>query len=460
MHETQKMLFTTQKTVTAISDCLQALHTAQQATLEILDQNFGQALRLMDQLQTSLLPRIDQFPFAAKLHKYIPSQLSTVRSFALEELKLWLSQVREQSPLIGELAFGRAQQRIEKWRELHDGVATPTTVNMGYSVSAAEDLRSASAYVDLVEMEREDAATIINNDQIRVDFAPLLKAVHLFTLMDQRSEFQAQFAEYRRAQAKVLFDMPVNLHDGEASSFAAFLHNVCGFFILEYFIVRKPQKFYSPAHVEGLWETAVGMINGYVLDSLRTLGGTAKDDLAVFMKIKWLQVFFLHAIEVYEIYSVGSMLDTILSLFYRYVDASKNEALHLIREAAASGCISPLPITSSGAAARIRRTFSFLADDSSLESSAYFPFSEYVPTIYNHICDFVTNFYVFLEGVPQHSSELDDIAKKVPLSSPPRADAMIIDFSLELHHVDRGISACLSRSRLRGVVGGVAADDF
>lgn len=413
MHETQKMLFITQKTVAAISNCLQALHIAQQATLEIMDQNFGQALRLIDQLQTSLLPRIDQFPFAVKLHQYIPSQLSTVRSFALEELKLWLSQVREQSPVIGALAFSRAQKRIEKWRQLHDGIAIPTTLHLGYSVSASEDLRSASAYVDLVEMEREDAATIINNDQVTVDFAPLLKAVHLFTLMDQRSEFQAQFAEYRRAQAKVLFDMPVNLHDDEATSFATFLHNVSGFFILEYFIVRKPQKFYSPAHVEGLWETALGMINSYVLEALGTLGGHSKGDLAVFMKIKWLQVFFLHAIEVYEIYSVGSMLDTILSLFYRYIDASKNETLTRIREAACSGHITPLPITSSNTVAKMRRIFSFLVDDVALESGEAFPFSEYVLIVFNCICDFITNFYVFLEGVPQHSTELDDIAKKV-----------------------------------------------
>lgn len=89
--------------------------------------------------------------------------------------------------------------------------------------------------------------------------------------------------------------MPVNLRDGEATSFANFLHNICGFFVIEYFIVRKPQKFYSPAHVEGLWETAVHMINKYVLESL----GSGLDQ-SVFMKIKWLKVFFLHAIEVIQ----------------------------------------------------------------------------------------------------------------------------------------------------------------
>jgi hypothetical protein len=291
MHETHKMLYNTKRTVLAMSDCLKALEVAQQATLEIVDQNFGQALRLIEQLQTQLLPRIDQFSFSNKLYQWIPIQLDTVRGFAVEELQMWLSKAREQSGVIGEVAFGRAQKRIEKWRNLYEGVATPTAINLGFSV--AEDIRSAAAYGDLVEMEREDAASIIENGQVQVDFGPLLKAVHLFDLMNHRAEFQSLFAEYRRAQAKVIFDIPVNLKDGKADSFSNFLHNVCGFFIIEYFIVRKPQKFYSPAHVEGLWETAVNLINSYVLESL----GCGLDQ-SVFMKIKWLQVFFLHAIEV------------------------------------------------------------------------------------------------------------------------------------------------------------------
>jgi hypothetical protein len=174
---------------------LQTLNVAQQATLEIMDQNFGQALRLIEQLQGQLLPRIDQYSFSAKLHQWIPSQLATVRSFAVEELKMWLSRVRDQSGILGEVAFNRAQKRIERWRELYEGVQTPTAIRL---ISAAEDVHSAAAYVDLVEMEREDAASIIDNQQVQVDFAQLLKAVHLFDLMNQRVEFQSLFSEYRR----------------------------------------------------------------------------------------------------------------------------------------------------------------------------------------------------------------------------------------------------------------------
>lgn len=399
MHETQKMLYNTQKTVLAVSDCLQALNVAQQATLEIIDHNFGQALRLIDQLQSQLLPRIEQFSFARRLHLYIPGQLATVRNYALEELKSWLGTVRDQCPRIGELAFNRAQKRIEKWQELYEGVTTPTTIT---GMSAEEVL--------LVEMEREDAATILNNQTVQVQFTPLLKALHLFELMNQRSEFQSTFAEYRRAQAKVIFDMPVRLRKSDAEaqkSFASFLHHVCGFFVLEYFIVRLPQKFYSAAHVEGLWEAAVTLINGYVMDSL---GSSVTQ--TTFMKIKWLQVFFLQAIEVYDIYSISSMLDAILSLFYRYIDLAKTENVNKIHELATTCAITPLPVSSSNSVAKMRRSFSFLASDSSLETATTFVFSEYLPSVFSSINDFITNFYVFLEGVPQQSSELDDIAKK------------------------------------------------
>lgn len=415
MYETRKMYEGTRLTVSALGDCLAALNVAQQATLEISDRNYGQALRLMEQLQGSLLPRIEQFSFARKLYSWLPMQLSAIRAAALDELSAWLEMVRSRGPLIGQLAFERAQRRIERWKELYEGITTPTALN----ASAAEDTRSAAAYIDLVEMEREDAASIITaSEQAQLDFGPLLQAVHLFDLMNRRDEFQALFAEYRRAQAKVIFDMPVSLKDGSpgdgSNSFAAFLHHVCGFFICEYFIVRKPQKFYSPAHVEGLWETAVRLINGYVLESL----GSALSDQGLFMKIKWLQVFFLHAIEVYDLYSISSMLDTILSLFYRYVDLSKAEHHQNLQVAAQAVDLCPLTVSSSSAYARYQRQFAFLSaivqDGGGPTSStnAALPFSQYVLDVHGSLHDFIVNFYVFLEGVPQQSSELDDIARK------------------------------------------------
>lgn len=416
MYETRKMYEGTRLTVNALGDCLTALNVAQQATLEISDRNYGQALRLMEQLQGNLLPRIEHFSFARKLYRWLPTQLSAIRAAALDELSAWLEMVRSRGPIIGQLAFERAQRRIERWKELYEGITTPTALN----ASTAEDTRSAAAYIDLVEMEREDAASIVTaSEQAQLDFGPLLQAVHLFNLMNRRDEFQALFAEYRRAQAKVIFDMPVFLKDGSpgdgSNSFATFLHHVCGFFICEYFIVRKPQKFYSPAHVEGLWETAVRLINGYVLESL----GSALSDQGLFMKIKWLQVFFLHAIEVYDLYSISPMLDTILSLFYRYVDLSKAEHYQNLQVAAQAADLCPLTVSSSSAYIRYQRQFSFLSaaavqdgGDPASSTSTTLPFSQYMLDVYGSLHDFIVNFYVFLEGVPQQSSELDDIARK------------------------------------------------
>lgn len=217
----------------------------------------------------------------------------------------------------------------------------------------------------------------------------------------------------------MIFDMPVDLRNAEAKSFANFLHNVCGFFILEYFIVRKPQKFYSAAHVEGLWESAVSLVNNYVLESL----GLSSEQ-AVFMKIKWLQVFFLHSIEVdarphpfspcqvYDLYSISSMLDTILSLFYRYVDLNKVDYSQRLQSCAASCALQPLPVTSSNTVARVRRQFTFIAENKDMDSATKFPFSQFVLEVYSCVSEFIGNFYIFLEGIPQQSSELDDIAKK------------------------------------------------
>lgn len=107
------------------------------------------------------------------------------------------------------------------------------------------------------------------------------------------------------------------------------------------------------------------------------------------------------------------MLDTILSLFYRYVDITKGEAAQKIQEAAGSATLKPLRISSANSVSRVKRSFDFIAQDPTIDSAKEFPFSEFVLETFNAISDFINNFYVFLEGVPQQSSELDDIAKKV-----------------------------------------------
>lgn len=148
------------------------------------------------------------------------------------------------------------------------------------------------------------------------------------------------------------------------------------------------------------------MINNYVLESI----GSGSDQ-TVLMKIKWLQVFFLHAIEVYDLYSIGSMMDTILSLFYRYVDLSKNETAQKIQTLAMNCELRPMA-ASAASISRMQQQFHFLLDEPVMGDAETFPFSEYVVSVYNCVCDFIASFYVFLEGVPQQSSELDDIAKK------------------------------------------------
>lgn len=401
------MLEVTNKSIEAMQDCLKALNTAQQVTLQITDHNFAHALRLIDELQGNLLPRIEQYSVAEKIKRLMPTQIAAIRNYAVEEMKSWLGIVRSKVALIGEMSFAMAQKRIEEWQSLHKDLSTPITSHSGLFQSEGE--AAAAAYADLIEMEREDASAILKHESVCIDFVPLLKALHFFELMNKRSEFQNLFAEYRRAQAKVIFEMSVNLRDPEAKSFAAFLHTVCGFFIVEYFLVQHPQAFYSPVHVESLWESVVNTINGYVLDSLNVGLG----DEAVFMKIKWLQVFFLHSMEIYSIFPLNSMIDTLVSLFYRFVDLSKVELAHKIHVAASKSNLSPMPISPTYSIAKMKKLLPFFGRD--LRADQYeedFPFSSFIPDLMTIIMDFLNNFYIFLEGIPQQSTELDLIARK------------------------------------------------
>lgn len=120
------MLLNIGKVIVGLQDSLRAFNMANRASLEVIDCNFADALRLIEDLQSAQLRLVDEYSFSAKLctehlsmclhsfaDEWIPVEVGRIKQFAINEMKTWLGQIREYSPQIGRAAMTAAQRRLE-----------------------------------------------------------------------------------------------------------------------------------------------------------------------------------------------------------------------------------------------------------------------------------------------------------------------------------------------------------
>lgn len=369
------MLLNVGKAIQAIEDCLKALNLLQMIQLEIADGHEHSAVKLIDELQgKGVLRAIEEMPFYQQVIGQLEMFKKRVWTSATGQVKRWLSSVRDESSVMGSLALSQLQTRYEQFQRQQP---TPRPFELF-----------------LADVSPEDAAIITSNDLVRVDFLPLQSSLRLFSMMDKRGEMIDLLIETRRIQLDLILGSRVALEkpDTDTKSLRSFLNSLTGFFIFERLLTRLPLAIYPISHLEAHWEIAQLKIREIALDSLRL----SSSDRAAFMKIKWQLVFFTHALEMFG-YPKTQLVDTVLTLFYRYVD--------LLRQDAIEKCSQSIQ----------RDTFVTNSTANRIVSGVTNPASCLVECSQIIQSTFLSTFAVFLEGVPgcsNRSVDFSDLARK------------------------------------------------
>ena len=378
--EARKMQLNVGKAIQSIEDSLKALNLLLSVQLEISDGHNHSAVKLIDELQgKGSLRAIEEMPFYGKVQKSLEQSKKKVWESATGQVKRWLSSVRDESSIMGSLALSQLQTRFEQFQR--------------------QSTTSASQPFELFlsEVAAEDSEIITSNDLVKVDFSPLQSSLRLFTMMDKRTELIDLLIETRRVQLDLILSSRVSLEkpDTDPKSLRSFLNSLTGFFIFERLLTRLPLSIYPLGHLESRWEAAQVKIRENALDSLRL----SSSDRAAFMKIKWQLVFFTHALEMFG-YPKNHLVDTILTLFYRYVD--------LLRQDSIEKCINSI------------QKDNFIDNNNNNNNNLN---SLNVTSPANSLIDcfqiiqtnFLSSFSIFLEGVPGCSNrtiDFSDLARR------------------------------------------------
>ena len=223
-----------------------------------------------------------------------------------------------------------------------------------------------------------------------IDIKPLLRIAHLFDLMELTSEFAQIYADNRKWQANIIIEAPLQpSKDLNCLAFNKLLEQICGFCYVELHIRRLGVAAIPllDNNLETLWTSFLARVRTLEQEFVRiasspgTIQSSIPEQQANLMSIKWSHLFFTYSVRTFS----KGLLDTfplsssLSSLFYSFVEILRNEHFEKIE--------------------------AFLGQGNAFEG----PFSEDLMTIASN---FATNFYRFLEGIPQVNRELEDLASR------------------------------------------------
>ena len=219
----------------ALRDCSEVLRLANQIHDLLGKKNYYAALRALDELQNVHLKKIMQYKIAEMIQRSVPATQKLIAEAVMTDLNMWLYRIRESSQFLGEVAFYRTELRRTRFKERAEKM-----VHLA-------DVKLTSA-VELVSDETEEF-DILDNDEVQIDFTPLLESLHIHEALGQSDKFRAEYAATRRRQKELLLPTSITLIDEDEASLSGLLEGIAGFSIIERATVTKAQELRSPVEV-------------------------------------------------------------------------------------------------------------------------------------------------------------------------------------------------------------------
>ncbi|KAF4954095.1 hypothetical protein FGADI_5522 [Fusarium gaditjirri] len=346
----------------ALNDSLTILRAVNNAHELVRRKNYYAALKSLDDLQNEhLVPIIQnrystQHRLADVIQKSIPASQKAISEAVMTDLNTWLFRIRETSQFLGEVAFYHTEMRRTRQKKRIE--EDPFLANF--------KLNSA---IELVSDENEDF-DVLNNEELQVDFTPLLEALHIHEALGQLEKFRSEYGATRRQQKDLLLPGFIELLADDEQSLSSLLEGIAGFAIIEKATMQRVPHLRSANDVEELWESMCTAVINLTSKALSDV-----EDAEALIKIKTIIALFIQTMEGWG-YTVTMLDNFLLKLFDKYAELLKKR---------------------------------FSVDFQEIVSTDdYMPMAINTPEEYEK----VVNFYFFSDDHFQHPNVIDETLKK------------------------------------------------
>ncbi|XP_060538302.1 exocyst complex component 6B isoform X5 [Pantherophis guttatus] len=340
-------------TVDKLSQCLPVLEMESKLREQMKSKRHYPALKTLEHLERMCLPQVSHYHFCKIMVENIPKLREEIKDVSMSDLKDFLESIRKHSDKIGETAMKQ--------------------------VPGAQDL---------------------------VDFSPVYRCFHIYSVLGAREAFESYYRKQRRKQARLVLQPPSNMHE-TLSGYRKYFNQIVGFFVIEDHVLHTSQGLVDRAYIDELWDMALSK----TIAALRTHSSYCSDPDLV-LDLKNLMVLFADTLQAYG-FPVSQLFDLLLEIQDQYRETLLKKWAGAFRNILELDNYSPISVADEEQYEKLVGQFPF--HDAELEKQPFprkFPFSELVPRIYNQIKEFIYACLKFSEDLHLSSTEVDDMIRK------------------------------------------------
>ncbi|XP_042727946.1 exocyst complex component 6B isoform X4 [Lagopus leucura] len=398
-------------TVDKLTLCLPVLEMYSKLREQMKSKRHYPALKTLEHLEHTYLPQVSHYRFCKVMVDNIPKLREEIKEVSMSDLKDFLESIRKHSDKIGEMAM-KQDCRYNQWKIiariffsllLSPNIKAQQQRNLDNIVSQHPRISGGK------KSKKEGCAGSdleVPGAQELVDFSPVYRCLHIYTVLGARETFENYYRKQRRKQARLVLQPPSNMHE-TLDGYRRYFNQIVGFFVVEDHILHTTQGLVNRAYIDELWEMALSK----TIAALRTHSSYCSDPSLV-LDLKNLIVLFADTLQGYG-FPVNQLFDMLLEIQDQYSETLLKKWSGVFRNILDSDNYSPIPVTNEEIYKKIVGQFPF--QDAELEKQPFpkkFPFSEFVPKVYNQIKEFIYACLKFSEDLHLSSTEVDDMIRK------------------------------------------------
>jgi len=381
---------TTQTNITATIDslslCLPVLQMFTKLSKQMKDKKYHPALKTLEQLEQSHLPKIANYRFSKQMREQIPVLREAIKQASMTDLKDFLENIRKFSPKMGEIAMRHASETLEVDLSGNKLNTNPTDY----------EALSESTYDTEEDLSAPDL----------VDFGPVYRCLHIYSVLGERETYERYYRKQRAQQCTLTLTPPNNMHE-DIDGYRTYFHAIVGFFVCEDHILNTGGGLVSKGYLEEVWQGATAKI----VATLRTHTAYCTDS-RLMLNIKNLVMLFASTLKSYG-YNVDRLYELLQELRDHYNEVLMQRWVTLFRDIFEEDNYHPIQVNTLLEYQDIIKTFPF--ESQTLENSNFpkqFPFSGMVPRVYNEVQDFILSCLQFSEDLQLTQADLDETVRK------------------------------------------------
>ncbi|XP_061564152.1 exocyst complex component 6 [Cololabis saira] len=394
-------------TVEKLQLCIPVLEMYSKLKEQLESRRYYAALKTMEQLEKVYIPRVSHYRFCQIMAENLPKLREEIKDVSMSDLKDFLESIRKHSDKVGETAMRQAQQHRTFNSAVAKQVSTGHFTKPVYSLNGRTHANVPNGLLAEDEAgEEEDADEEVLTAQDLVDFSPVYRCLHIYTVLGDRETFENYYRKQRKKQARLVLQPQANMHE-TVEGYRRYFNQIVGFFVVEDHVLHATRGLVTRSFTDELWNMALSKI----IAVLRTHSSYCEDPDLV-LELKNLIVIFADTLQGYG-FPVNRLFDLLFEVRDQYNETLLKKWALVFREIFELDNYSPIPVETEDEYKLVTKRFPFNdADVQKQDFPKKLPMSQSVPQIYTQVKEFIYASLKFSESLHRSSTEVDDMLRK------------------------------------------------